>query len=394
MKLTVPTNWQTALIEKIKKPNVDTVYGKLDRDFAGGGRPSCISLKVTRKKAEKHISRIHKSGLNFHYLLNTSCIGGQELTRTGQKKLHRLLSWLSETKVDGIVVAIPYLAQLIKRHYPHFRVIVSCFAHINSVMKAKFWEELGASTITLPQTELTRDFKLLRSIKENVRCELQLIVNDNCLQDCPLFFYHHNLTSHASQTSSKPGIFMFDYCRFMCRNMMIAEPANFIRSAWIRPEDISVYESIGIERFKVVDRNMTTEAIAFIVDAYLKREYRGNLYDLFINPSKSLWLQKPNLFHKLKHFFHPFAVNIFKLVNRRKLLTDMGVYIDNTKLDGFIEHFFNEECRYKSCEDCNYCRKIAERAVKINSEYKQRNADSYNKFIEEVISGEIFKYLK
>ncbi|MBZ9577941.1 U32 family peptidase [Patescibacteria group bacterium] len=392
MKLTVPTNWQNDLIKKINKPNIDTVYGKLDRDFFGGGRPSCISLKVTKKQIKKHICEIHNNSLKFYYILNSTCIGGRELTGSGQKRIHELLTWLSEIKADGVVVAIPYLTQLIRKHYPHFEISVSCFAHVNSVIKAKFWEDLGASIITLPQTEMTRRFKLMKKIKESVRCELQLIVNDNCIQDCPLFLYHHNLSSHGSQTSSKLGIFMFDYCRFMCRSKMIADPVNFIRSAWIRPEDIAVYEDMGIEKFKVVDRNMTTEAIAFIVDTYLNRKHDGNLYDLFMNPSKSLWLKRPNFLHKIKYFFHPFAVNIFKLVRKKGLLKDLDVYIDNRKLDGFIDHFLKEDCYLNSCEDCRYCIKIAEQTVRINPEYKQNDANNYSRFLKEIISGEIFKY--
>lgn len=392
MKLTVPINWDNNLIEKLKRPEVDTVYGKLDRDFIGGGRPSCVLEGVSYRRVKEYITRLHKEGFKFYYLLNSSCMGNREWSISGQKKIDKILNWLSAIKVDGVVVASPYLFQYIKKRYAHFKISVSCFANVNSVEKAKFWENLGASEITLPQVELNRSFYLLERIRKNIKCELQLIVNDNCLQDCPLFYYHNNMVSHASDSSTKLGGYIFDYYRLMCRYRMLSDPASFIRTAWIRPEDLKFYENIGITRFKLVDRSMDTDALGLIIEAYSKRRYNGNLYDLFTNPSKSQWLKKANLFHKWKHFFHPFTVNIFKLIRKRHLVSDIQVYIDNRKLDGFINYFLDSDCRSKSCNDCHYCQKIAERAVKIDPGYKEKMIGRYEEILNDIISGEIFKY--
>lgn len=392
MEFSVPTNWQSDLIKRIKKPGVTKIYGKLDRDFVGGGRPSCILNKVTRSKIKLHVDNIHKEGLKFYYLLNSSCLGNLEWTSAGHRELTKLLTWLLDIKIDGVVVANPYIAQHIRAKYPHLEISVSCFANVNSVEKAKFWEDLGASVITLPPVELNRDFRLLRKIRENIKCQLQLIVNDNCLFNCPLFIYHNNLTSHASQSKGKVGIFMFDYCFLMCKYLRIKEPANFIRAAWIRPEDLGVYENIGVDKFKIVDRGMHTDAIALIVDAYSKRSYKGNLYDLFNNPSTSLWLNKPSFLHKFKYFFHPFTVNLFKLYKNKKVVQNIKVFIDNTKLDGFIDYFFNNECRYNSCLECGYCKKVVREVLKIDPNFREKAIEDYGNFINEIISGGIFKY--
>lgn len=390
MKLVVPTNWQVDLIEKINAPEVDAFYGKLDRDFVGGGRPSCVLNNVGRKMARFHIGQMHKKGTIFFYLLNSSCMGNTEWTRRGQRELKKLLDWICGIGADGIVVASPYIAQYVKKKYPHFKISVSCFANVNSVARAKFWEDLGAYSITLSHVEVNRDFPLLREIRQNTKCELQLLANDNCLLDCPMFFYHNNALSHASQLRSEH--FILDYCRLACRGMMMQNPADFIRAAWIRPEDLISYEDIGIHRFKLVDRGMHTDAIALVVNAYSNRSYTGNLNDLFASPSKSLWLKKTGLFHKFKYFFHPFTVNIFKMFKRRGIVKDVPVYIDNTELGGFITHFLNEGCRYRACKDCGYCQKIADKAVKIDPEYRRQIMTDYEGLIGDVVSGDIFKY--
>jgi collagenase-like PrtC family protease len=324
MKLTVPTNWENDLIKKIKKPYVDTVYGKLDSDFIGGGRASCVLLKQGRNYVKSYIADIHKEGFRFHYILNASCMGNREWTRKGQKEITALLDWLSETNVDGVIVTSPYILQLVKKRYSKFEISVSCFANVNSVEKAKFWQDLGASIITLSQTELNRNFKLLEEMRKKIDCDLQLIANDGCISDCPISFYHNNTSSHSSQIHSILGSFMFDYCSLMCRYRKIKQPVNFIRGTWIRPEDMSIYENIGFDRFKLADRTMDTEHLAVIINAYSKRSYKGNLYDLITSSSKSLWIKKAGLLHKLKYFFHPLSINLIKFVQNRKLLKYAG----------------------------------------------------------------------
>ena len=363
MKLTVPTNWQQGLIDQIKRPSVNTVYGKMDWDFVGGGRSSCILERVSKSNVEAHISKIHKEGLKFHYLLNGTCLGNREFTQPGRKELDKLLDWLSQLNVDGVVVSLPFLLQYVKKNYPGFKISVSCLANINSVEKAMFWEDLGADQITLSVSELNRDFKLLQEIRRNIVCSLQLIVNQNCLQDCPLYFYHSNIASHSSQSSIKQNI-SIDYCILMCSYKRILEPVNFIRASWIRPEDLIYYEKIGINSFKLVDRAMHVEAIALAVEAYSKRSYRGNLYDLFLDESKSLICKKLNLFEKRKNYTQG--------------LSGLEVCIDNTKLDGFIEHFLNTGCRYKSCKKCGYCYKIAARTVRIEPKYRKKALNNFD----------------
>jgi len=392
MKLTVPTNWQGDLVARIKRPQVDAVFGKLREDYVGGGRPSLALPGITKAKAASHIKAIRAEGMKFHYLLNASCMDNREVTRSGQDGIIRLLSWLSEINVDGIVLTIPYLLEFAKRKYPKFEFSVSCFANVNSVEKAKFWEDLGASVITLSLVEANRNFKLLEKIRKSVSCQLQLIVNETCLQDCPMYFYHNNTTSHSSQRFGVNNAFMIDYCRLSCKYKKIVNPVNFIRASWIRPEDLSVYENVGIDRFKLVDRCMNTDAIVLAVDAYSKRSYPGNLNDLFLNASKNLWVKNSGFLHKLKYFMHPFKVNIFKMFKHRGILRDTQVYIDNTKLDGFLDYFMNEDCRYKSCDECGYCQRLAEKVVRVDPEFRRQAMKQYENVLEQLNSGEIFKY--
>lgn len=392
MKLTIPSNWDNGLITRVDKSKIEVIYGKLSSDYIGGGRASCILDSVSRHNAKLHIEKIHKNGLKFHYVLNASCLGNREWTRNGQLRIKSLLDWLFRIKVDGVIVASPYLFQYVRTNYPDFEVAVSCFANVNSVKKAKFWDDLRASTITLSHFEILRDFQTLEKIRKNVKCKLQLLVNDNCMQNCPLCFYHNNVVSHASQITASLGSYIFDYCRLFCRYLTLLDTTNFLKATWIRPEDLHFYSDIGIDSFKLVDRALDTDAIVKNVKAYSDGRYDGNLYDLFASSSKSLWRKKKRFFHLWKYFFHPFAVNLLKVIKKRKILDGIDIKIDNAKLDGFIDYFLKNNCRQEGCETCSHCRDFAEKAVIIDSDYRLKTAGEYKDFLKEINTGEIFKY--
>lgn len=149
MRFFVPTNWQKDFIDAVKLPGVDVIYGKLEKDFFGGGRPSYVLPYVSKKMAQKEIDLYHKNGFKFYYLVNSLCLGNLEWTKSGYRQIRLLFDWLAKIKVDGVVVALPHVAEIVKKFYPHFSIGVSCFANVNSIEKAKYWEDLGVDGITL-----------------------------------------------------------------------------------------------------------------------------------------------------------------------------------------------------------------------------------------------------
>ncbi len=392
MKFSVPHNWQAELLPGLERFKVAELYSKLASDFVGGGRASYILPHVSKSKAAMYITEARRSGAKFNYLLNATCMGNREWTIKGQRSIVALLDWLMDIGVDGVTVSIPYLLELIKRRYPKLKVCVSTQAGVDSIRRAKYWEGLGADRITLAEISVNRNFPLLRQLRRAVKCELQLIANLDCLSHCPFWIYHSVLNSHGSQDDYLSYSFLIDYCTIACNYIRLMDPVEFIRAGWIRPEDVHYYEAVGIDSIKLVNRAMTTQAILSVVDAYTKGYYEGNLLDLFSRPSKNIIFQRANIFHKFKYFFYPFRINIFTLLKARSLLDETRVYIDNKALGGFIEHFLNENCIGKSCEDCKYCADIAERAIRITPEWHAKAISNYRKYLDSLTGGGMFKY--
>ncbi len=392
MKLSVATNFQDDLIQKIKGKSVVELFGKLDRDFVGGGRASFLLPRVSKKRFKEYVEIVRGQGIEFNYILNSMCLDNREFTMAGQRNIRRLLDWLQAIKVDSLTVSNPFLFQLIKKQYKGFKLCVSLLADVNSVEKAKFWEGLGAKKITIP-ANLNRDFRFLEAIRKNTKCDLQLTVNTSCLLHCPMRVYHGLIVSHASQSWHPCKGFYIDYCRMSCSLRRLNNPVEFISGDWIRPEDIKCYESLGFGCFKVVDRITDTQMISSIVQAYHRRYFEGNLLDLFPSLSEKGSLKAAPM-RIFKYFFKPFSINIFKA---KKLGGLRGknkekVYIDNRALDGFLEKFFKIDCRTISCEECGYCKSITQKAVKFDEAKRQKSLARYEEAEEDLISGEIFRY--
>jgi len=171
MKLSIPFNGQSDLLERIDRSNVVEIYGKLTKDYVGGGRASCINPYISRNKLALCIKQAHKFGFKFSYLINATCLGNKEWTRAGQNKLRNLLDWLAKIGVDNITVASPYLVELIKKSYP-FKINISSMTQIRSIRQARMWEDLGADEIALSQIDVNRNFQLIEAIRKIVKCRI------------------------------------------------------------------------------------------------------------------------------------------------------------------------------------------------------------------------------
>lgn len=403
MEFSVATNFDEKLVDGLADYPVHELYGKLASDIIGGGRSSYMLTPISNKKFEKHVNHVRKKGMGFNYLLNAACLDNLETTRSGQKQIRDLLKWITEIGATSCTVSNPLLLRMIKQDFPQLRVRVSVFAGVDHLQKAKYWEDIGADVICLDSLTVNREFRTLKTLRRHLKCELELLVNNNCLQSCSLSPAHMNLLAHSSQSKHQNGGFVIDHCILECSKMKMQNPVNYIRSDWIRPEDLHYYEEIGYKRFKIVERNLPTEIMLKRVRAYSERSYEGNLIDLIQPYGHTEEKNKhKKMYRTLSFLLRPFKVNPFKLLPIKELSERKGmlgnlqglppVVIDNRKLDGFLERFTKFSCRDVSCEECRYCHKIAEQAVVIDENYKQDCLGLHKKIDDNIVSGKLWKY--
>ena len=407
MKFSVACNFDYDLLEGLKPYPVYEIYGKLTADYFGGGRPSFYLPEVGRSDLEKYVKATHDRGIDFNYLLNASSMGNMEFTTEGQKNMNELLEWLDSIRVDSVTVSNMFFLKLIKRRYPRLKVRVSSHRYTDTPRKIRFWKDAGADYIVISEVNIHREFKVLEGMKKAAGddVELQLIVNNWCRQDCAIAGNHAVNLSSASQKKSKG--FPLDFCSLYCNYIRLTDPVNYLRANWIRPEDVKIYEDMGYENFKIVERNTPTAILLERVKAYYNRRYDGNLMDIIQNyayPYNKFTEREKDAFSRrrmFKYFVKPKAVNLIKFMKVVKfgekgnilfpLMGENPVYIDNRKLDGFIDFFKKQGCQDRDCDRCRYCHKQAEKAVSIDPQWKKEMLVIYEELQEEIYSGSFWE---
>jgi collagenase-like PrtC family protease len=137
--------------------------------------------------------------------------------------------------------------------------------------------------------------------------------------------------------------------------MKAARPADLIKAPWIRPEDLSRYEDVGIQHFKIAGREQETPWILRAVAAYSARSYQGDLNDLVPG------------FDALD----PFG--------------QFPLRVKNALLEGFIEFFDKKDCRL-GCGGCTYCDEWAQRAISAEGD-RERYVKGIERFLRRFASG-------
>ena len=409
MRLSVACNFDDALLDGLQGYPVYEVYGKVSADQAGGGRPTFYLPKVGWSQLEATVERVHAGGMEFNYLLNSMCMGNREYTKEGQRGIREILDKVSEIGVDSVTVGQVFMLQLIKRCYPQLKVRISAHRFTDSPRKARFWEDHGADCIVLNETAFHRELEILRTIRESVSCDLSLIVNNSCRIDCAIAGTHACSLNHGSSTADR-GKVPLDYHMLFCLDYRLREPVNYIRANWIRPEDLHIYESMGYDNFKIVERNTPTPALLRRVKAYSERRYDGNLFDLvlpFQYPESDYTTAAARDAYSwgraLQYFLKPRRLNVFRASRLVSMGRRMGLlypmrkqrpplYLDNRKLDGFMDRFLSAGCVDVDCEDCRYCHQWADDTVEIDPDYREDVLGAYRGLFEDMNTGRFWEY--
>lgn len=389
MKYSIATNWDLELLDRIEGPTVESLYGQVWGDPLGGGRMALFIPKVDKEMVSTFVGEARRRGLGFNYLLNGTCLDNLEFTKQGYRTIVEHIEWVASTGADRVTVTLPFLVELVKRVAPQLKIVVSSFARVQNVQQARAWREIGADRIILPES-ISRDFRSLALIRRAVDCELELIANHCCLFQCFLDLHHRNMVSHGSQAGHPCGGFAPDYCKLACQRVKLLKPVELIKSTWIRPEDVSRYEEIGIDCLKLVERFRGTESLVQIVRAYENGRFEGNLAELLTLPQSGAFLS-PNLGILARaDLIEPEKMEAVMAVLREPFAGK--VYIDNRKLDGFLDHFRKVDCFRMDCESCRYCEGVARRAVFIDEGWRREMIERFDRALAILTQGEIAAY--
>ena len=145
--------------------------------------------------------------------------------------------------------------------------------------------------------------------------------------------YICHATCETKEDSESYNNYPMKYCMFARNN----NNESWIKMRAIRPEDLHYYNEIGLNYFKVSGRTGSTEYLAKCLESYMAQSFDGNFL--------SLWKPLETIYNGKSESEHNFSE-----------------YIDNKKLDGFLDHWFVGDgfsCEDQICgETCNYCKEF------------------------------------
>jgi collagenase-like PrtC family protease len=384
MFLSLPFNGDVSLADKLQHLELTTFYGQVANDTLGGGR---VQVKNgLPQDLEAFITAIKRQKKQFNYIINGNCFSNLEFSSSVKKLLYNKLEWLQQLGVEMVTLSNPFFVKFCRKHFPDLKISLSVITHVDNLKQLLWWEDQGIDQITLSK-DINRDFETLTQMHKNSKVKLQLIVNDPCIPFCHLSNYHNSISSSASQNGILPiKVEHVNYCTSECRKIMLSDPVNIIKAMWIRPEDLGAYEKVGVHSLKLVDRKESTEWIVRATKAYADKKYNGNLADLmsFFSLNKDDGCSEPD------RLSAPLAKDDIKwltIPKEHKIDFRFKPYIDNTKLDGFIDGFIRSNCRNLNCKKCGYCAKYAE-AVSINDDDRTTVMTNLSTYINTLLDNE------
>lgn len=356
----VPSDFQLNTIDKYNKLNnefttslVNETYGQLTVGVSHeSGRLYDDIPKIDLKQLEKYVTYSKNKNIDFNYTLNGTCMGNKEFTNEGIKNLKKFFKDLENIGVQSVTLALPSLFEIVKSIDCKLEIKSSTLCQVTNANKAISLKKLGADRIVVEES-INRDFSTLQRITNAFGDKVEVIVNTLCNKDCIYRPFHYNQMSHDCVLTNEESI--KDHYNNLCIMKRIESLSNLLKINWIRPEDIELYTQVGINHFKIQGRNAVMKGNCYkVVRSYFEESFDGNLMDLL------------ELYSNLCSF---------------------KIYIDNKRLDGYVEKFFqNRDFCKRDCENCKYCDNVImncldyEKSLKVN-ELANKFYGGYDKFL-------------
>jgi collagenase-like PrtC family protease len=283
-------------------------------------------------RVEEELRAIKRLGVRLNLLLNANCYGGLGISRYLSNQVCSLVDYLRDGGcLDAVTTASPMIAWTMKKNFPDIETRASVNMRVGTV---KAMEYLASSFDGFHiQREYNRDFERIGEMKQWADARgktLHLLVNSGCLNFCTAQTFHDNLVAHETEVNEVEAV--EEWNLNACRSYYADRghwPA-FLQGSWIRPEDISRYESFFSE-VKLATRMHANPRM--VIKAYCDGKFSGNLPDL-LEPGHA-------------HLFRPHI-------------------IDNTR---FPEDWFDTVAGCdKRCHRCSYCADVLEQVLAVPAE--------------------------
>jgi len=339
---------QLALINKQSvRCKIYETYGSTNENIIGNIRSAHKIPSVCLDILAKQINMLHKHGIRFNYILNSTVSNEIEFTKEGQKNIINFVNKLVSINVDSITVSMPFLIKLLKTVFPKLDIVASVCMEINNLSKYNQILSLGGVSRFVLDRNYNRKFATIDSLAQ-AGAVIEVLCNSPCLYNCVETHYHANLSSIRSRHDVTRSTSYNTDEILSCFQYSLHNNYEFIKSPWIRPEDCIKYYTRGVKFFKIDGRDKPVDYNLEVIKAYMNETFSGNL--LFLTS---------NIFEK--------ELDKISTTNKKQKIA-----LDNDLLSNFIDFFINDiyACN-ENCLQCKYCIDIYEKTNRTPNIYTE-----------------------
>lgn len=289
-------------------------YGS-DGEFLAGRYTNRVPLD----ELGAFVKELGELGIGFNYLLNAISV---EPLIEDQKHLLDHLARLRSFGVSAVTLTHPHLVKAVKEL--GFSVSTSLVQNVRERADVAWAQAFGYDRI-ICSDDLNRQVGRLKNLLDVAQVPVELIANNMCMPSCPLRQTHYSFDGLLNVSEEERARYIgMKRSIVLCRGMWKDDPAIFLKSGWMRPQDVQRYLDLGVSYIKLAGRDFASPVLKQVLDLYLAGSHEGGVFD-FLRP-----------------------------------LTDpMEKYgLENVRadaLDEFFDFFFDGDGCQGFCDECHHC---------------------------------------
>lgn len=358
----IGTNFDLALLDKIvelneRYPNslINEVYGSTREMAFVAARPDFRLPDVDNEQLEHYVKRCNELGICFNYTFNSINPGSKrELVESRKKAIQDYVQYLWSIGVWRITVANPIVMEIVREVNKEIEFEISTITHIDAVTQIKYLHEQYNIKKVCCGIHKNRSVNFLKQAAKYCNANgiiLEILANEFCSNAGKGYTTHCTYRDscyifHSTDHTADDAQSLNGYPMQHCIKARDTDPFNWLRTRFVRPQDLRLYNDIGINQFKVSGRTGTTEYIMKVLEAYASETFEGNLLEL--------WKPLDTIYNGKSEVSYDHVVNI-----------------ETSLLDGFLEkRWFRHpdfDCANELCgTTCTYCERYYRRQLSKN----------------------------
>ncbi|AJD81860.1 hypothetical protein YenMTG1_052 [Yersinia phage vB_YenM_TG1] len=358
----IGTNFDLALLDKIVELNnknpgslINEVYGSTRSMAFVAARPDFRLPDVKDEELENYVRRCNELGICFNYTFNSINPGSKrELDDWKKEAIQKYVQYLWSIGIYRITVANPIIMQIVREVNTEIEFEVSTILHVDAVTQIKYLHDQYNIKKVCCGIHKNRSVAFLKQAAKFCNDNgivFEILVNEFCSNAGQGYTTHCSYRDscyifHSTDITSEDALKLNGYPMQHCIKARDTDPFNWLRTRFVRPQDLKLYRDIGITQFKVSGRTGSTEYIMKVLEAYSSEYFKGNLLEL--------WKPLETIYNSESDANYKHTVNI-----------------ETSVLDGFLEkRWFKHpdfDCANEICgTSCTYCERYYKRQLSKN----------------------------